>query len=85
MKYIFKEGVFADKVNTHTSEERYALRVHLKKKGDVIIYPLNVYNRIRRLVQEENRDAKIKGLVPFNKVLFSIKKKDNNVEVVRNA
>lgn len=74
------------KAKTRLSEERELIRKRLIKGGDAIIFPTTVYNKLRRILTEENRDARIEGLIKKNEVLFSIKKiNEKEFEVRRNA
>lgn len=74
------------KAKTGLSEERELIRERLIKDGDTIVFSTKVYNKLRRILIEENRDARIEGLIKRNEVLFSIKKiNENEFEVRRNA
>lgn len=74
------------KAKTGLSEERELIRERLIKGGDKIIFSTKVYNKLRRILIEENRDARIEGLIKRNEVLFSIKKiNEKEFEVRRNA
>ena len=74
------------KAKTGLSEERELIRKGLIKGGDKLKFSTKVYNKLRRIIIEENRDARIEGLIKRNEVLFSIKKiNEKEFEVRRNA
>lgn len=74
------------KAKTGLSEERELIRKRLINGGDKLIFSTAVYNKLRRILIEENRDARIEGLIKKNEVLFSIKKiNEKEFEVRRNA
>lgn len=75
-----------DMKTTGVSKERALVRAKLINGGDKLIFSTKVYNKLRRILIEENRDARIEGMIKKNEVLFSIKKmNDREFEVRRNA
>lgn len=62
------------KAKTGLSEERELIRKRLIKSGDKLKFSTKVYNKLRRILIEENRDARIEGIIKKNEVLFQSRK-----------
>lgn len=69
------------------SQERILIREKLKVQGDKVVFPLSLYMKISRIVQEMNKIARIERLITTDEVLYSIRQEgapQGNFFVIRN-
>ncbi len=69
------------------SQERLLIREKLKVQGDKVVFPLSLYMKISRIVQEMNKIARIERLITTDEVLYSIRQEgapQGNFFVIRN-
>lgn len=69
------------------SKERLLMREKLRTKGDKVTFPLSLYMKVARILQEMNKRARIERIITKDEVLYSIKKESapkNHFYVVRN-
>ena len=59
------------------SKERLKIVNGLRKEGDRIEFPMTLYNKLTKAVNEENNRARLRGLVELNEQLYSIRKIDD--------
>lgn len=59
------------------SKERLKIVKVLRKEGDRIEFPMTLYNKLTKAVNEENNRARLRGLVELNEQLYSIRKIDD--------
>ena len=59
------------------SRERLKVVKGLRKEGDRIEFPMTLYNKLTKAVNEENNRARLRGLVELNEQLYSIRKIDD--------
>ena len=58
------------------SRERLKVVKVLRKEGDRIEFPMTLYNKLTKAVNEENNRARLKGIVGLKEQLYSIRKID---------
>lgn len=59
------------------SRERLKVVRGLRKEGDKIEFPMTLYNKLTKAINEENNRARLKGIVGLNEQLYSIRKIDD--------
>ena len=59
------------------SKERLKIVRGLRKEGDRIEFPMTLYNKLTKAVNEENNRARLKGIVGLKEQLYSIRKIDD--------
>ena len=69
------------------SKERIKIKERLKQKQDQLTFPIPIYLKVARILQDMNKNERINGSITKEEVMYSIKQEgapEGNFFVVRN-